>query len=232
MRVRSSPADLLLSLSRQPRLEDQLANFRQALSSLSVSAGHLGPPPLDGVDPRGLEAAAYVALERGLCDQLDFLESGSAAVALYELSSACPSGPVKRDLRRRVFSLMYAGHAGAFLPTATRMALGAAAPLETPTLRARVALCLDLPYGSEQNAAPLALALATRTVTRDAWLVRPARGALPARRLAAQLLEHAALEAVTRAQLGDSQPLSLLLSRDMRAILLRLVFDREPLVWR
>lgn len=232
MRVRSSPADLLLSLSRQARVEDQLPNFRQALSALAASAGHLGPPPLDGVDPRGVEAAAYVAIERGLCDSLDFLEPGSAAVALYELSSACPSGPVKRDLRRRVFSLMYAGHAGAFLPVATRMALGAAAPLETPTLRARVALCLDLPYGSEQNAAPLALALATRTVTRDAWLVRPARGALPARRLAAQLLEHAALEAVTRAQLGDSQPLSLLLSRDLRAILLRLVFDREPLVWR
>lgn len=232
MRVRSSPADLLLSLSRQARVEDQVPNFRQALSALAASAGHLGPPPLDGVDPRGLEAAAYVALERGLCDSLDFLEPGSAAVALYELSSACPPGPVKRDLRRRVFSLMYAGHAGAFLPVATRMALGAATPLEAPTLRARVALCLDLPYGSEQNAAPLALALATRTVTRDAWLARPALGALPARRLAAQLLEHAALEAVTRAQLGDSQPLSLLLSRELYAILRRLVFDREPLVWR
>jgi hypothetical protein len=232
MRVRSSPADLLLSLPRQPRLEDQLANFRQALSALAASAGHLGPPPLDGVDPRGLEAAAYVALERGLCESLDFLESGSAAVALYELSSACPAGPVRRDLRRRVFSLMYAGHAGAFLPVATRMALGAAGPLETPTLRARVALCLDFPFGSEQNAAPLALALVTRSATRDAWLIKPARGALPARRLAAQLLEHAALEAVTRYQLGDPQPLSLLLSREVRSPFLRLVFDREPLVWR
>jgi|SRR6478735_778950 len=232
MRVRSSPADLLLSLSRQPRLEDQLANFRQALSALSASAGHLGPPPLDGVDPRGLEAAAYVALERGLCDQIDFLEPGSAAVALYELSSACPSGVVKRDLRRRVFSLLYAGHAAAFLPVATRMALGAAGPLEAPTLRARVGLCMEFPFGSEQNAAPLALALVTRSATRDAWVIKPARGALPARRLAAQLLEHAAQEAVTRYQLGDPQPLSLLLSRDLRTPLIRLVFDREPLVWR
>lgn len=232
MRLRSSPVDLLLALPREAEREDQLASFRQALAALAGASGQLGPPPLDGADAAALEMACQVALERGLADEMDFLDPGSVALALYELSSACPAGAVRRDLRRRVFSFLYAGHAGTFLPVATRMALGAATPLESPTLKARVALCLDLPFGSEQNAAPLALALVTRSVTRPVWLEGPARGALFSRRLAAQLLEHAAREAVTRSELGDRQPLGLLLSSEIQSTWALLLADREPLVWR
>src|SRR5690606_29169213 len=117
----------------------------------------------------------------------------------------------KRELRRRVFSRLYEGTAATFVAVASRMALGAASPLESPTMRARVALCLDLPAGTSVNTAPLALALATRPELRGQWLTAPSTQALPARRLAAQLLEHAAREAVFRHQLGDAQPLSALL---------------------
>ncbi len=232
MRLRSSPADLLLSLSRQTTSEDQQASFRQALTALAHSGGEMGPPPLDGVDARSVEAAAFLALERGLFNKLDFLRPGPAAVALYELSAACSPGNIKRELRRRVFSLLFEGDASAFLPVATRIALGGAGPLSSQPLRARVALCLDLPFGSEQNVAPLALALATRSSTREDWLMRPSRLALPGRRMAAQLLEHASREAVFRFQLGDVQPRNLLLGRELRPVFLRLLGDREPLVWR
>lgn len=232
MRLRTSPADLLIKLPRQAQAMEQEASFRQALTALGQAAGAMGPPPLDGVDPAALEQSAGLALERGFCDRLDWIASGSAAVALYELSAALPVGAVKRDLRRRVFSLLYEGHAGAFAPVATRIALGSATLLSTPTLRARVALCLELPVGSTVNVAPLALCLATRSATHGAWVNEPSMGALPSRRMAAQLLENAAREAVFRFQLGDPQPRDLLLSAHSRVALDRLLRDREPLVWR
>src|SRR5690606_976206 len=138
MRVRTTPADLLLRLPLQRDSAQQAANFRQALTALAQSTSALSPPALDGVDRIGLGEAAHIAMERGLADQLDFIDAGSAAVALYDLSSALPSGQVKRELRRRVFSLLYRGNASAFVPVATRIALGAAAPLSTPTFQARV----------------------------------------------------------------------------------------------
>jgi hypothetical protein len=232
MRLRSTPSDLLLRLPQQASLEDQLASFRQALTALAQSTSALGPPSLDGIDARALESSAFLALERGFTADLSFLGPGAGALALYELSSACPPGQVKRDLRRRVFSLLYEGHAGAFLPVATRIALGAAGPLLTPTLRARVALCLELPVGTELNVAPLAHALATRSATYEAWIDQPSTRALPARRTAALLFEHAAREAVFRFQLGDPQPRNLLLAGDVRSAFRRLLLDREPLVWR
>jgi len=140
MRVRSSPASLLLRVPLEQDATRQAAIFRQALTALAQATSALGPPALDGIDRIALESAAHIAMELGLADQLDFLDNGSAAVALYELSSAVPPGQVKRDLRRRVFSLLYTGNAAAFVPVATRIALGAAGPLSTPTLQARVAL--------------------------------------------------------------------------------------------
>src|SRR5690606_33551469 len=131
-----------------------------------------------------------------------------------------------------VFSQLYTGNASAFVPVATRIALGAAAPLSTPTLQARVALCLDLPQNSAVNVAPLALALATRSATHAQWIGAPSTRALPARRMAALLYEHAAREAVYRYQLGDPQPRNLLLASHLSDGFQRLLDDREPLVWQ
>src|SRR5690606_32209942 len=107
----------------------------------------------------------------------------------------------------------------------------AAGPLSTPTLQARVALCLELPPASNVNVAPLALALTTRSATHHHWVDQPSTRALPARRMAAQLYEHAAREAVFRYQLGDPQPRDLLLSDRWKLAFARLLADREPLVW-
>ncbi len=232
MRNRLNPVEALVQLPQREDHAARQASWRQAIAALAQSAGSLGPPPLDGVDQRILESSAHIAVETGLADDLDWIAPGSAAVALYELSSGLPAGKIKRDLRRRVFSRLYEGTASAFATVASRMALGNAAPLELPTLRARVALCFDLPIGSTVNAAPLALALATRRELQKRWLDGPSTQALPARRLAAQLLEHAARGAVVRYQLGDSHPLDLLLGEEIRPTLRRLLLDREPLVWQ
>lgn len=232
MRLRTSPAELLLKIPRQTSPADQEASFRQALTALAQTAGAMGPSEFDGFDPRALEGAAHLAMERGWADRLDWIAPGSAAVALYEVSSALPAGSIKRDLRRRVFSLLYEGSASAFVPVATRIALGSAAPLSTPTLRARIALAVDLPIGTTVNVAPLALALTTRSGLQDTWIDAASMGALPSRRLAAQLFEHAAREAIFRFQLGDPQPRNLLLGPQSRVFLERLLKDREPLVWR
>ena len=45
-------------------------------------------------------------------------------------------------------------------------------------------------------------------------------------------MEHAAREAVVRAQQGDSHPKDLLLSEPVRSVYASLLADREPLVWR
>lgn len=231
MRVRSSPATLLLRLPLEQDPTQQAASFRQAMAALEQATGGLGPPPLDGVDPVALESATHIAIERGYVDQMSSSDAGRGAVALYELSSALPSGNVKRDLRRRVFERLYKGDAGSFVAVASRMALGAATPLLIPTLRARVALCLELPVDSDVNVAPLALALTTRSATHRDWIEVPSTGALASRRMAALLYEHAAREAVFRYQLGDPQPRDLLLSARWGAACRRLLADREPLVW-
>lgn len=232
MRVRTTAAALLLRLPHQQDALAQAATFRQALTALAHATSALGPPPLDGVDPRAVESAAMLAVQRGYLDHLDFIDPGSGAVALYELSAAMPQSQLKRDLRRRVFTLLYKGHAGTFIPVATRIALGRAGPLSAPTLQARVALCLDLPLGSPLNVGPLALALTTRSTTHQRWILDPSTRALPARRTAALLYEHAAREAVFRFQLGDSQPRDALRDRRWGKALTRLLVDREPLVWR
>jgi hypothetical protein len=232
MRNRPNPAEALVQLSRHEDHAARQASWRQAIAALAQSAGRLGPPPLDGVDERVLESSAHVAVETGLADDLDWIAPGSAAVALYELSSCLPAGQTKRELRRKVFSRLYEGTASTFATVASRMALGSAKPLESPTLRARVALCFDLPAGSSVDTAPLALAFATRFELREAWLSWPSTQALPARRLAAQVLEHAAREAVVRHQLGDAHPLGVLRGEELRPVFRRLLQDREPLVWR
>lgn len=232
MRLRSTPVTLLLRIPLEQDTGAQFASFRQAIATLAQSASTLAPPLLDGIDPVKLEAAVHVAIERGFVERLDFLAPGEAAVALYELSSSLPPGQVKRDLRRRVFERLYRGNASAFVAVATRIALGSAAPLLTSTLRARVALCLELPLDSEVNVGPLALALTTRSATHDDWVVVPSTRALASRRSAARLYEHAAREALYRFQLGDPQPRDLLLSERWGAPLRRLVADREPLVWQ
>lgn len=229
---RPNPVEALTALPRLTQAEERRASFRQAIAALGASARVTGPPPLDDVDVRSLQGAVGVALDAGLCDELDWIAPGKAAVALFELSSALPPGRERRELARRVFGRLYEGNAETFAAVATRMALGNARPLEAATIKARIGLVLDMPIGSTTNADPLALAIASRRELTAQWIGAASTGALAARRLAAKLFEHAAREALTMAQQGDHQPRRVLLDRLNRPAFERLLADREPLVWR
>ncbi|HMJ14562.1 MAG TPA: serine/threonine-protein kinase [Polyangiaceae bacterium] len=232
MRGRPNPVEALVTLPRLHDPAERRANWRQAIAALGQSLRVSGPPPLDGVGAEQIVRAAQVALETGLCDDLDFLLPGAAAVALYELTAALPAGRERRELGRRVFTRLYQGTAGTFAAVATRMALTTGKPLETPTLRARVALVFDMPILSSVNADALALSLVTRRELLERWVVQPATRSLHSRRLAAQVLEHAAREACTRAQQGDPFFSDLLGRPAIRPSFEQLLADREPLVWR
>ena len=232
MRGRPNPVEALATLVRVADETERRANFRQAVTALGQSSGASGPPPLDGISPEVLSRVVGIALDTGLVDDLEWIAPGPAAVALYEITAALPQGKPRRELGRRVFARVYEGTAGTFAAVVARMALSSGRPLEAATIRARISLLFDLPVGSSVNADQLALTLVTRRELRDRWLDRARSGTLPARRLAAKLIEHAAREAVMRAQQGDSHPKDLLLAEPVRSIYLSLLADREPLVWR
>ncbi len=232
MRTRHLAADALLSLTRLPDAMDRSASFRQAVAGLGQTVRVDGPPALDGVDVEQLRRAVAIALGAGLADELDWIAPSSSAVALYEMTISLPVCSERRELGRRVFSAIYEGNAATFAAVASRMALGSGKPLEAATMRARIGLVLDLPVGSAVDTGALAYSLVARRELAEKWVIRPSAGALPQRRLAAKLLEHAAREAVYRVQQGDTLPRDILAGEFVRPVRRALLADREPLVWR
>jgi hypothetical protein len=233
MRGRQSPIEAIVTLPRLTAEDERRARWRQVITALGQDTVVDGPPPLDGVHPEHLCDAARVALSSGLVDDLDWISGGAAVVALYELTSAMPQGSdERREFARRVFTRLYGGNAETFAAGATRMALGAARQFDVATLRARVSLLFSLHIDSAVNADPLALNLIARRDQFERWVMEPATGPLPARRLAATLLERAAREAVRRYLQGDSYFLDLFATETVRPTYERLLADREPLVWR
>lgn len=222
----------LLDLSR---LEDRAArrsSWRQSIVSLGQAGTHHGPSPLEGLDPASLVPAVRVALADGLVDDLDWLSSEAAAVALYEIASVLTPGQEKRELGRRVAAYTYDGIADTFAAVATRMALGSGKALAGPAIRARVALALELPSETSKRVDVMALALASRRdLVRD-WIARPARGSLPARRLASRLIERAASELSHLVSQGDNQAVRVFRSEGLAKAYQELLWDREPLVWK
>jgi hypothetical protein len=229
---RPNPVEALATLVQLSDAGERRASWRQAIAALGQSGIGLGPPPLDGIDPDVLGRAIGTALESGLVDDLAWLGSGPAAVALYEITAALPAGRIRRELGRRVFARVYEGTAGTFAMVAARMAFGSGRTFEAAAVRARVGLVLDMPVGSAVNPDPLALAITTSRELRQKWLLQARTGTLHERRLAAKLLEHAAREAVTRSAQGDPHPMVHLLQGEMRDVYEQLMADREPLVWR
>jgi eukaryotic-like serine/threonine-protein kinase len=232
MRSRLSPAEILVSLPAQADVAQQRANFRQAIAALGQQTDLFAVSEFDHVDIGQFVAACRLALQAGFVDDLDWIAPGAATLALYELTTALPTGDERREFGRRVFRRVYGGTALSFTPVAARMAWSSVRQLEAPAMRARVALCLSLPIGSEVNADPMALALVAHRDRFARWVEAPSTGALPARRLAAALLDRASREAVRRAQLGDTHWVDWLTSAEVRPVFERLLLDREPLVWR
>jgi hypothetical protein len=211
---------------------EQRASWRQSMAVLARAASEDGPGPLEGLHPNALLAGVRAALHAGLADDLDWLAPAAAGAALYELASALPIGPEQREVGRRVLARLLAGDTGTFVAIARRMALGGGRGLATQAIRARVALVAELPLSDGVADGPLALALASRRELAREWIVESSTGPLPARRLAARLLERAAAEAARRAAQGDDHSVRVFKGDAIAPSWERLLADRESLVWR
>ncbi|MEI7893105.1 MAG: serine/threonine-protein kinase [Myxococcales bacterium] len=222
----------LLDLHNLSDPAERRAIWRQSVAALARAAVEDGPAPLDALQPDVLVKGIRIALASGFVDDLDWLEPAAAGAALYELAAALPPGTEQRELGRRVLSRLIAGNADAFVAIATRMALGNAKGFGTGAARARISLIVELPIALGLADGPLALALASRRELAREWITTPSTGALPARRLAARLLERAAREASRRASQGDPNALRVFRTDAISQAWTRLLDDRESLVWR
>lgn len=220
----------LLELANASAAERRIL-WRQAMVALSRATDD-GLSPLEGLHPDVLVRGVGAALAAGLVDDLDWLSPPAAGVALYTLAAALPVGAEQRELGRRVLARMLAGNAETFTSIATSMAQSAGKGLFSPGIRARVALVTELPLTHGVTDGALALALVSRREYHKDWVTALSTRSLPARRLAAKILERAAREAARRAQMGDTHALRAFVGDTVRAAYNRLLADRESLVWR
>ncbi len=211
---------------------DRRGLWRQAMAALSRATTEGGPGPLEGLHPDVLLKGVQAALESGLVDDLDWLSPQAAGIALYSLAAALPVGSEQRELGRRVLARMLAGNAETFTAMATIMAQTAGKGLSSPAIKARVGIVTELPILHGIADGPLALALVSRREYAREWIAGPSTRSLPARRLAAKILERAAREAARRAQMGDTHALRVFVGDTVRVAYNRLLADRESLVWR
>jgi hypothetical protein len=222
----------LLELHNVSDTAERRAMWRQSMAALARATAEEGPGPLDGLHPDALVKGVRAALAAQLVDDLDWLEPAAAGAALYELASALPIGPEQRDLGRRVLARLLAANAAAFVALATRMAQSSGKGLATTAVRARISLVAELPIGIGLADERLALALASRRDLAREWIAEGSTGSLAARRLSARLIERAAREAAKRAAQGDSHALRVFSSDHVKEAWVRLLNDRESLVWR
>ncbi len=224
--------DAFATLHELPKADELRATWRQCMATLAEATLESRGVPLEGLDPGQLLSGVRAAMAANLMDDLGFLSPQAAACALYGLASALPHGPERRELGRRVLLRLHESDAVTFVSLATSLALGSTRAFEGAGMRARVGLSLVLPIGTGAPADALALALISRRELAQRWLVEPSSGSLPARRMAARLLERAAREAARRAAQGDDGGLGLFDSHVVQTAWNYLMSDREPLVWR
>ena len=227
-----SPLGRLLDLGSVHNDEERRSIWRQAMATLARIALEQQPVPLEGLDPALLLAAVRAAFTHDLLSDLDWLSPPGAAAAVYELASAIPVGPERRQLGRQVLTRMYGGDAETFVVLATSLAAESKRTLTGAPIRARLALAVSLPLGSGVHADALALALVSRPDLRREWLSDPASGSLTARHLAARLLERAARDCARRAAQGDTGSLRAFQEPGIKTAWQLLLADRESLVWR
>ncbi|MBI2393397.1 MAG: serine/threonine protein kinase [Deltaproteobacteria bacterium] len=231
MRAHGFDLDGLLELPAIRDAAARRASFRQGLANLARAAAEWGPSPLEGIAPAVLARSVGVAIESGFFDDLDWLSPAAVGAALYEIGAALPNGPEQRDIGRRVLSRLTEGTAETFTAIATRMARGSRKGLVGAGVRARVALTFSAP-GSALDAGPLAFALVSRRELARDWIASASTGPLPLRRLAARILERAAVLAARRAAEGDDYAPRVFATETVARAFERLLADREPLVWR
>ncbi len=216
----------------QRSTEERRVLFRQAVTALSRARVDDGPGPLEGLNPDLLALGLKAVLAEGLLDDLDWLAPPAAGRALFLLAAALPVGPAQRELGRRVLTRLFSGNAETFVAMATVMALSGGKGLTSAGAHARVSLVAELPLMLGVSDGPLALALVSRREFAREWITAPSTRSLPSRRLAARLLERAAREAAKRASQGDGHALRVFRGDAIGAAFVRLLADRESLVWR
>jgi hypothetical protein len=213
--------------------EELAATFRQGMASLAQVAVDPAAVPFEGVLPEALLSSVRLILTRQLLDDLSFLPPAAASSALYALATALPPNmPERRELGRRVLAHLHQGDAESFVALATALALGSTRALDGPAMRARLGLMLSVPAHAAAYVDPLAFALLSRRALCTRFLLEPACEDLPARRMAARLLEAAARYAAFRAQQGDDCELSIFDAPHVQAVFAQLLLDREPIVFR
>jgi eukaryotic-like serine/threonine-protein kinase len=222
----------LIQLLQVSDAGERRALWRQGMATLARAALEQQPVPLEGLDPTQLLEAVRVAAGAELTGDLSWLSPAGAAAAFYELAAAIPHGPERRTLGRQVLQHLYEGNAETFVVLATSLAAESRRALTGGPMRARVGLALSLPIGCDVPSDRLALALLSRPDLCSEWLTEPAAGSLPARRLAARLLERAARECARRVAGGDSGSLRAFQEPSVLSAWQLLLGDRESLVWR
>jgi hypothetical protein len=206
--------------------------WRQSMATLARAAIEQRPVPLEGIDPAILLEAVRAAIAHNLINDLDWLSPPAAAAAVYELAAAIPIGNERRQLGRVVLTRLYEGDAETFATLACSLAAESKRTLTGLPTRARVALALELPLGSQVSSDRLALTLLSRAELRREWLSDRAGGSLPERRQAARLLERAARETARLAAQGDAGSLRAFQEPAVVTAWRLLLADRESLVWR
>lgn len=245
MRTRGHELEGLLEL---PSITDEAARravFRKAFAELARAASSWDGPPLEGIAPLALLRGVRIALDRGLLDDLDWLDPSAVAVALYELGTVLPPGFEQREVGRRLFARLHDGAAPVVAAVGTRMARASRTGLRGGSLRARIALLFST-SGSDpgvgggsvagaagrSDAGALAYTLIRRRELAREFVVAPSTGSLAARRFAARIFERAATYAARRSSEGDDHAPRIFGSGTAASAFARLLADREPLVWR
>ncbi|HUS66099.1 MAG TPA: hypothetical protein VMZ28_16215, partial [Kofleriaceae bacterium] len=222
--------EALAGLHLLPDRQERTMAWRQGLAALAALSPEREPAPLEGIPGSLLLASVRAAAGAGLLEDVGFLAPSLAGRALFELASALPASPEKRELGRAVLRRLREGDRATFVALAGALALSGGRFLDGPT-RTRVVLALQ---GAQPDAGvdALALAILSRRDLEREWIALPSTGALPARRLTARLLERAARAAARRLAGGDDGGLAPFQREGVSVAWRRLLADREALVWR
>ncbi len=213
--------------------DERKSAFRQGMASLAQASLDPASAPFAGVAGERLSSSVRLMLAGRLLDDLGFLRPAAASSALYALAQALPAASAeRRELGRRLLKRLTIGDAESFVTLSTALALGATRAFEPSAMRARIELMLLLPDRCGISVDPLALALLSRRELCMRFVVDPATGDLPSRRLAARVLERAARHAALRAKQGDDGELARFEVPWVQQAFTTLLSDREPWVFR
>jgi hypothetical protein len=224
----------IAELARLHELADADERRRVARQGLAMLAqlAEREPAPLEGFSEDQLLLAVRAAFGDGMLAELEWLSPAAGAIALFELAQAVPAGPERRELGRRVLQRLRDADRDTFVRLIVALARSSPKMVASEALRARLEVVLSAPLTAPGAIGELAIGLLAQPQLAQSWVIAPATGSLPARRLAARLFAHGARETLRRLDTGDRGGVHVLARAPIRSALARLIGDREALVWR